>query len=107
MPKRFKKSKKNKRKTIRKSRRRVLKAGNNDKVKCSMCEEMVNINETLIPSGCLRKHGKGAHRICQECWWNPTTGFGREGVTHKCPGCEKGLPLTSFKQKEPIVIDLT
>lgn len=99
MPKRVKKSRKHKRRNNRKSSRRILKAGNGDKVKCSMCEKMVNKDDTLIPSGCLRKHGKAAHRICQSCWWNPEMGFAREGVSHKCPGCEKGLPLTSYKKR--------
>ena len=53
------------------------------------------------------KHGMKAHRICQECWWNPETGFGKEESKHKCPGCEKGLPLTNVKPQEPIFVDLT
>jgi hypothetical protein len=107
MPNRFKSSRKYKRKNNRKSRRKVLKAGNGTQVKCSMCEKMVNKDDTLVPSGCLTKHGKGAHRICNNCWWNSEKGFASEGMSHKCPGCEKGLPLTPFKKPDPIFIDLT
>jgi len=110
MPKRIRKTRKykrkNNRKNNRKSRRKILKAGNGDRVKCSMCEKMVNKDDTMAPSACLLKHKKAAHRICQDCWWDPDTGFGKENASHKCPGCVKGLPLTPYK-KEPDVIDLT
>lgn len=91
----------------RKTRRQKLKAGNGEKVKCCMCERMVNKNDTLIPRECLTKHGMAAHRICQDCWWDPVNGFAREEASHKCPGCVKELPLTEFKKSEPIFIDLT
>jgi len=111
MSKKIKKTRKNKRNNKRKnnckSRRRFLIAGNGNKIKCCMCENMVNIEDTLVPSSCKILHGKKAHRICNECWWEPDKGFAREGVSHKCPGCEKGLPLTPFENPEPIFIDLT
>jgi len=86
--------------------RKSKKGGNNEK--CSMCESSVKNKTTLIPSGCLQKHGKNrAHKICDDCWWNK---FAKEGVSHKCPGCEKGLPLNETGQpniKQTQVIDLT
>jgi len=84
--------------------------GNNiDTVNCCMCRKLVDVPDTLIPQICLRAHGSGAHRICQDCWWNPDTGFAREGVAHPCPGCEKNLPLTIItpKNNDNTVIDLT
>jgi hypothetical protein len=72
-----------------------------------MCGKMVNKDSTLSPSSCLMKHGEGAHRICQHCWWDPEKGFGRENALHECPGCSKGLPLTPFEKKDYGVIDLT
>lgn len=90
-----------------KSRKKYLEVGNKDNVQCCMCEQIVNKNNTLIPSGCLRENGKAAHRICQSCWWNPESGFAREGISHKCPGCIKNIPLTPYQKKQPITIDLT
>jgi hypothetical protein len=115
MPIRYKKSRRYKRKgsrrssrkSSRKGSRKILKAGNGDKVQCCMCGKMVNKDYTMSPSGCLMKHGEGAHRICQDCWWNPEKGFGRENASHECPGCLKGLPLTPFEKKDYGVIDLT
>lgn len=104
---RYKKHKKSRRKTRRVIRKKYIKGGNGEKVICSMCEKKVNKDNTLVPRECLIKYGKAAHRICQDCWWNPTIGFAREDVSHKCPGCIKGLPLTEFKKSEPIFIDLT
>jgi hypothetical protein len=101
--KRYKKNRKNKSKR-RRTRRRILNGGNNEKVKCSMCEKIVNKEDTLIPQKCLNKNGKSAHRICQDCWWNK---FALEGISHECPGCVKGLPLTEYKKEQPIFIDLT
>jgi len=78
-----------------------------DKVNCCICRGEVNINETLMPSGCKINHGKRAHRICEECWWNPENGFAKENLKRECPGCEKGLPLTVVKKEPTIFIDLT
>lgn len=90
-----------------KTRRRKFKAGNGENVICSMCEKQFPINNTLIPRECLMKNGKAAHRICQNCWWDPETGFALDSSSHKCPGCQKGLPLTSYKKVPPIFVDLT
>jgi hypothetical protein len=102
MPKSFKHYKKLKQKR-RRTRRRGLKGGEYDNVKCCICEKMVNKDDTLIPRECLNKYGKAAHRICKDCWWKE---FAVEGVSHKCPGCVKGLPLTKFKKESPILVDL-
>jgi hypothetical protein len=107
-----KRSKRNKR-NKRKSHKNTKKGGNNNaKVTCSMCERDVKIKDTLVPRVCLNEHGRKAHRICSECWWNPETGFAREGTRHGCPGCEKKLPLTNISNlpsynKQVEVIDLT
>ncbi len=109
MPKRHTKRKYKKNKKTRKIRSLKSKKmrGEQDQVKCSMCEKYTNKNDALIPNECLMKHGKAAHRICQDCWWDSVKGFALEGVSHKCPGCQKGLPLTYVKKEESIEIDLT
>jgi hypothetical protein len=84
-----------------------MKAGDNDKVICSICEKIVPIKETLIPQKCLTKYGRSAHRICENCWWDPVSGFAREYESHKCPGCIKKLPLTGYMNKKRIFVDLT
>jgi hypothetical protein len=53
------------------------------------------------------KHGKAAHRICEDCWWDEQTGFALESSSHECPGCRKGLPLNRAKNEPQIVVDLT
>ena len=72
-----------------------------------MCEKKINNDDTLVPLQCLNKYGKAAHRICSVCWWNQDIGFAREGVSHECPGCKKGLPLTHFTKQPSIYVDLT
>lgn len=74
---------------------------------CCMCGKPVDKDRALMPSECSIKHGRRAHRICEECWFRPETGFAVEGRSHKCPGCEKGLPLTFVKPKTPEMVDLT
>jgi len=69
-----------------------------------MCDTQVETIKSLVPSQCLRKHGCAAHKICVECWFRPT-GFAMEGISHKCPGCIKKLPLTAVQ--ETVTIDLT
>lgn len=71
-----------------------------------MCEKL---SPSFKPSVCLMKNGYRAHGICQDCWWNPDTGFAREGVSHDCPGCKKGLPLLgeNLENGVGVVIDLT
>jgi hypothetical protein len=86
---------------------RKLRGGNEEKVQCCMCGKMVAVKNTFVPRECLMKHGKAAHRICQDCWWDKENGFARETASHKCPGCEKGLPLTHVKKEQPIFVDLT
>ena len=102
-------SRKGKRTTIGRSKviRSKVRGGNGEKVKCCMCGKIVDIKDTLIPRECLMKHGKAAHRICEDCWWDPNSGFGLETSSHECPGCKNGLPLTQFKKEEPIFVDLT
>ena len=81
-----------------------------DITQCCMCGKNVNVNDktnTLIPLECLQKHGRAAHRICKKCWFKRKTGFAIEGRSHKCPGCEKGLPLTNVRKKTPEMVDLT
>jgi hypothetical protein len=72
-----------------------------------MCEKVVHKDHSLLPSECKIKHGLRAHRICKECWFDEEDGFALEGKSHKCPGCEKGLPLTRVKVKTPEMVDLT
>ena len=108
MSKRRIKSRRNKRQKKGRTRRYYRKGGTISDVNCCMCERMVNKSDTLIPRECLIKHGKNeAHRICQDCWWDPNIGFAREYASHKCPGCQKGLPLTEYKKGPPIFVDLT
>jgi len=72
------------------------------KEECCICRNKID-GKSFIPSACLMKHGKNrAHKICNDCWWNS---FAKEGVTHQCPGCEKGLPLNG--PAPPKFIDLT
>ena len=65
-------------------------------------------NKMLVPSECLRKNKERAHRICEDCWWDPQKGFARENVHHGCPGCKKHLPLNPpIKTKKAEVIDIS
>jgi hypothetical protein len=104
---RIKKKTLKRKKYIKKSINRYKRGGENEKVTCCMCEREVDKNNTLIPRECLKKNGFAAHRICHNCWWNPVSGFAREDVSHKCPGCIKNLPLTQVKSKESEVVNLT
>lgn len=72
-----------------------------------MCERIVLLEITFVPGKCLMKHGKAAHRICEDCWWDNEKGFALETSSHECPGCLKGLPLTPFIKEPPIFVDLT
>ena len=100
------KTRTSKRKTRTSKRRRTGGAGDDD-TKCCMCGQKVDKDHSLMPSECKIKYGMRAHRICEECWFKPETGFAIEGRSHKCPGCEKGLPLTHVEQKPIEVVDLT
>jgi len=86
---------------------RNFRGGNGEKVQCCMCERIVLIEITFVPRECLIKYGKAAHRICEDCWWDPSNGFALETSSHECPGCIKGLPLTQFEIVQPILVDLT
>lgn len=86
---------------------RQYKNKNYMKIKCSMCDENVEKNNTFIPSECLIKHGMNGHRICNNCWWDQAKGFALELSCHKCHGCIKSLPLTEYKSETPIFVDLT
>ena len=100
--KKRKSGKKNTRKMSRRTRYR--KRGGAEET-CSMCHKMIVNGKPFIPSGCLMKHGKvRAHKICDDCWWNK---FAKEGVSHKCPGCESGQPLNKPLVSKVEVIDLT
>ena len=85
----------------------MIERENNEKTVCCICELNININSALIPSICKIKNGFSSHKICQECWWNSDTGFGKEQSNHKCPGCEKGLPLKVKNVETIVMIDLT
>ena len=107
MPRRRTKIRRSRLRKHRRTRRKYRKGGNGDNVTCCMCERTVKKDDTLVPRECLIKYGKTAHRICQDCWWDPNIGFAREDASHKCPGCQKGLPLTEYKKEAPIFVDLT
>jgi hypothetical protein len=86
------------------SKKKIYKGGNSD-VDCSICEKTTNIQNTLVPSQCLKENGINAHRICKKCWFKE---FAIEGKVHTCPGCIKGFPLTNIESTVPNqVIDLT
>lgn len=99
-PKTAKRFKSNVSKTYKNFRKYLI--GGNNLVTCCMCNKKVNIKDTLIPRECLKKHGAKAHRICQSCWWDPISGFSLENLSHKCPGCQKKIPLTKIDYDEVI-----
>lgn len=83
-------------------KRETYKRKGGSKEACCMCRKKIN-GTSFIPSSCLMKHGKiRSHKICSDCWWNT---FAKEGISHQCPGCEKGLPLHG--PSPPKLIDLT
>ena len=96
--------KKNKKRITKKKIRRSLTRRARGMDKCCMCESKFDKKTALIPQECLMKYGKiRAHKVCPSCWWGE---FAKEGASHKCPGCVKGLPVA----KDPNagkVIDLT
>ena len=103
--KRTRRLKRRNRRRVRQSKKRVYRGGNTEKVLCCMCEKQVLMSDTLVPSICFRKNMDRAHRICKECWWKKDTGFASEHGEHRCPGCEKGLPLLPKKEYGVIDID--
>ena len=56
----------------------------------------------MIPRICLKTNGINGHKICEICWWEK---FAIENKNHKCPGCEKNIPIITNKVKD--IIDLT
>ena len=73
---------------------------------CCMCYKTAAENTCCIPVKCLMANGARSHRICSPCWWDPISGFAREGASHKCPGCENSLRLTTAISSTTVV-DLT
>lgn len=72
------------------------------KLPCCICDNQFSRNTMYVPLVCLQKHRERAHRICQDCWWDPQIGFAREDTPHGCPGCKRGLPLNHpIKTKIP------
>jgi hypothetical protein len=104
MKKRITKNRKNKtQRRRRKQSRHKNKVGKGGKYICSICEHKINDTNFMIPRECLVKYGAiRAHKICQDCWWGE---FAKEGVSHRCPGCEKGMQIEPDIHKG-VVIDL-
>jgi len=78
-----------------------------DNLPCSMCDRQFPRESMFIPLSCLKKNQDRAHRICEDCWWDPKMGFAREDAPHDCPGCKRHLPLNppiKSKPEEIIVI---
>ncbi len=79
----------------RRYKRKTIKRGGTVTVACCDCEQKSELSNMLIPRKCSSTRGYNAHRICEKCWWGDETksGFADESASHKCPGCEKGMPL--------------
>jgi hypothetical protein len=76
-------------------------------IPCCMCDRDFPRNNMLVPLACLQSHGERAHRICEDCWWDPQIGFARENAPHGCPGCKRKLPLNPpIKSRKPTVIEV-
>ena len=96
--------KKNKKRITKKKIRRSLTRRARGMDKCCMCGSKFVKKTALVPQECLMKYGKNrAHKVCPRCWWGE---FAKEGVSHKCPGCVKGLPVAKDANAGK-VIDLT
>ena len=73
---------------------------------CCICNKNISIENALKPSICLIKHScSKTHLICQDCWWNPVSGFAREYANHQCPGCKQNRHEKTIETIE--TIDLT
>jgi hypothetical protein len=97
-----------KKKTIknrtRKNRRNKSSRARGSMEECCMCGSKFVKKTALVPQECLMKYGKNrAHKVCPQCWWGE---FAKEGASHKCPGCVKGLPVAKDVNAGK-VIDLT
>jgi hypothetical protein len=97
------KNKSNKKKNKNKTMKKYKKGGGEQH--CCMCNNNTK-DSMLTPNECLMKYGKyRSHKICSDCWWNK---FAKEGVSHKCPGCQTGKPLNeNHQQNKNTIIDLT
>ena len=97
-----------KKKTIknrtRKNRRNKSSRARGSMEECCMCGSKFVKKTALVPQECLMKYGKNrAHKVCPRCWWGE---FAKEGASHKCPGCVKGLPVAKDVNAGKVV-DLT
>jgi len=97
-----------KKKRVTKKARRILRSSRRARgsmEECCMCGSKFHKKKTaMIPQECLIKYGKiRAHKVCPRCWWGE---FAKEGASHKCPGCVKGLPVAK-DVNAGTVIDLT
>jgi endogenous inhibitor of DNA gyrase (YacG/DUF329 family) len=98
---------------VRKNTKNGKRGGNGDgKVNCCMCGKEVEskLPYSLNPAQCLQENGLKAHRICENCWFEGKNAFVKEGISHKCPGCEKRLPFTKVPEVPEVkggIIDLT
>jgi len=88
----------------RKNRRNKSSRARGSMEECCMCGSKFKKKTALIPQECLIKYGKiRAHKVCSQCWWSE---FAKEGASHKCPGCQKGLPVAKDVNAGKVV-DLT
>ena len=102
----FRKSRKNR---TRRHYKRAFSAGGpttpispNSNIPCCMCDREFPRESMMVPVLCLKQNRERAHRICEECWWDPEIGFARENAPHGCPGCKRGLPLNPpLKSRKP------
>ena len=98
-----------KKRVTKKARRRVrssrrARGSSTTMEHCCMCGSKFDKKTAMVPQECLMKYGKiRAHKVCPKCWWGE---FAKEGASHKCPGCVKGLPLAEDLDAGT-VIDLT
>ena len=96
---RFRKSRKNRTRRNYPSYRKNLARGSSisptTNVPCCMCDNSFARDTMLTPLVCLQQHRDRAHKICQDCWWDPQIGFAREDAPHGCPGCKRRLPLNT------------
>lgn len=89
-------------------RKKNYKIGGVGQNQCCLCNNPTK-DSMMTPNECLMKYGKyRSHKICSDCWWNK---FAKEGVSHKCPGCQLGKPLNetenTLQQANNAIIDLT
>lgn len=106
---RFRKSRKNRTRRHYPSYRKNLARGPSPasitpttNIPCCMCDRSFARDTMLTPLRCLQTYGERAHRICEDCWWDPQIGFAREDAPHGCPGCKRGLPLNPpLKSRKP------